>query len=186
MARKQPDPTDITLERDLLDEKLAQERDPVVDERNPTLAEVAPESAPGLDEKLADFTEDTLAELAKSLAENGKRQLKMASQAYFELTRRLQARGATVLDTEHWDGKLRAGALIHTVHNAQHLREQLSAYVDAKILDAIFVPRLAVRDQRLLTDLAKRGGAIAEIIADERETVRGEPKLELTRKPEES
>ena len=59
------------------------------------------------------MNDDALAETAEDMQIEGRRLLRMAGMAAHELLKRREERGATVLDTDHWGGKLTPGAPYH-------------------------------------------------------------------------
>lgn len=138
---------------------------------------------------IADMSVDALAEIACEVKEEAYRQLRMAELADREIRRRMVTDDATLLETDHWSGRLRPGAPYHIVQVPARLRKRLLMFLPAGDVDlavsrqAPSPPGLKVNHQKL-ADLYRRGGSIAEIIDDERKSYRGEPKLELARKRE--
>ena len=134
-----------------------------------------------------EFDDDTLAELWHEWTREAERLGKLARGAFLELQVRMRERNATKLDTPHWRGTMKPGAIHHTVDDAVRFRQRLAAFVGEDDLAAAFVqpPAPPMReDNRGLNELAKRGGLIAKIIDEERHSVRGEDILVLTRKEE--
>lgn len=127
-----------------------------------------------------DMDDDALAEIADSMQREARRLTEMSGKARWMLEQRLRDRGATVLDTEHWAGKLTAGAW--QIVNEQRLRD-----LPADVRERCFVvpppkPPVGRWDQRALNEAVKLGGPVAEIINACRE--RGEGLLVLERKRE--
>ena len=150
-------------------------------------APTAPQEAqePALDE----YSDDALAEIAESMKAEVRRLTQMADGAKFELERRLIERGATVLETDHWHGKLASVGYEHTVEDPARLREELlrDSGVDFEEVDrALPLPPPPVRglDHRVLNELLKRGGQVAALINQYRRSAPKRPRLELTRKEE--
>jgi len=140
-----------------------------------------------LEETLTEISDDALAEMAHSFAEEAKRLSRLAHGAHAELQARMKDRKATVLDTVNWSGKMKPGAIRHNVDNPNRLRQRLVPHVGTKDILAAFIepPAPALRcDHRFLNDLHKRGGLVAQIIDEERQSVRGEDMLVLERKEE--
>ena len=136
---------------------------------------------------LAEYDDDTLAEMADALGREADRLFRLARGAHEELRARLIERGATKLDTDHWEGTLKPGSINHTIDDLCRFKERLGPWVGHDELDAAFVqpPAPSIRaDHRILNDLHKLGGQVAAIIDEERRSVRGEPSLLLTRKME--
>ena len=140
---------------------------------------------PALDE----YSDDALAEIAESMKAEGRRLTQMADGAKFELERQLIERGATVLETERWRGKLTSSGYEHTVEDPVRLREELlrDSGVDFEEVDRAFpLPPPPVRglDHRVLNELLKRGGQVAALINQYRRSAPKRPRLELRRKEE--
>jgi len=140
-----------------------------------------------LEETLTEFSDDALAEMAHSFAEEAKRLSHLAHGAHAELQTRMRERGGAVLETEHWSGKMKPGRIEHHVYNTDRFRQRLVPHVGTKDILAAFIepplPPLRI-DHRALNDLHKRGGLVAQIIDEERQSVRGEDMLVLERKEE--
>lgn len=143
------------------------------------------EHSPTAAEVMEDLNDDALAEMIQSMREEGKRLLRTAGQAEFTLVGRMEKNDATVLDTDHWSGKLRPGPWTHTVADPITLRSRLIdvANVPSKQVHGAIstVPKV---DQRVLNDIVKRGGQAAALIASHRTSVQARPSLDLTRKQE--
>jgi len=138
---------------------------------------------PSLDE----YTDDSLAEIAEDMKAESRRLAQMADGARFELERRLIDRGATVLETDHWHGKLASSGYDHIIEDPVRLREELlrAPGVGFDEVDRAFPlppPPQRGLDHRVLNDLHKRGGRIAELIDEFRRSAPKRPRLELTRK----
>jgi len=137
---------------------------------------------------LEEYDDDALAEMADGFRAEADRLSRLARGAHEELRQRMVERGATKLDTEHWEGMLKPGAINHTVDDVARFRERLAhlgrgAWLDE--LDAAFPippPPPMRADHRVLNELHKRGGVVAAIIDEERKSMRGDPTLELRRK----
>ena len=143
-------------------------------------------SEESLEETLAEISDDALAEIVHEYAEQAKRLSRLAHGAHAELQARMRERGGTVLETEHWSGKMKPGRIEHHVYNTDRFRQRLVPHVGTKDILAAFIepPAPALRcDHRFLNDLRKRGGLVAQIIDEERQSVRGEDMLVLERKP---
>jgi hypothetical protein len=137
---------------------------------------------------LAEYDDDTLAEMADAWQKEASHLSRMAHGAHDELEHRVIDRGATKLDTEHWDGNLKPGAINHTVDDVGRLHDRLVGAIGSTDgVRAVFVqppaPPMRV-DHRVLNELHKLGGQVAAIIDEERRSVRGDPTLELRRKAE--
>ena len=133
------------------------------------------------------YTDDALAEIAESMKAEGRRLLQMADGARFELEQRLIDRGATVLESEHWTGKLASVGYEHTIDDPAGLRENLLRHLTPKAVDRAFpLPPLPERgiDHRELNELRKHGGVIAGLIDEYRRSAPKRPRLELKRKEE--
>ena len=134
---------------------------------------------------LSEYSDDVLAEMADSLRTEADRLSRLARGALEELRQRMIDGGATKLDTEHWEGSLKPGAINHTVDDVARLRKRLGPYATATMMLSVFVqppaPPLRV-DHRALNELLKLGGQVAAVINEERRSVRGDPTLELRRK----
>ena len=138
------------------------------------------DTRPPLEDVIADMGDDALAETAQEMRVEGQRLLRMAGMAEHRLIQRMTERGATVLDTEHWGGKLTPGAQRHDYDNKRMGR--LQTLLADQEWDAVRIFPIPRWDKRALNELAKRGGSIKTVIKDATITTRGEPKLELTRK----
>ena len=138
---------------------------------------------PPLEDVIKDMNDDALAETAQDLKVEGERQLRLAGMALHELRRRMIDGNATILDTEHWGGKLIPGAPYHDYDDERLMR--LKPLLTDKEWAAVRTqpaPPPARWDKRGLNELAKRGGSIRAVIEEATTSTRGEPKLELTRK----
>jgi hypothetical protein len=138
---------------------------------------------------LDEYSDDALAEIAESMKAEGRRLTQMADGARFELERRLIERSATVLETEHWRGKLASSGYEHTIEDPVRLREELlrAPGVGFDEVDRAFPlppPPQRGLDHRVLNELHKRGGEIAALIDEYRRSAPKRPRLELTRKEE--
>jgi len=124
-----------------------------------------------------DMDEDALAEIADSMAKEAQRLSQVSGKARFMLAQRLSERGATVLDTEHWTGKVEAGAwqIVNesALYSCPGISERCFIIPDPK-------PPVGRWDNRALNEMHKLGGVIAEAIDASRE--RGEGALVLKRK----
>ena len=141
------------------------------------------DARPAIEDVIADMNDDALAETIVDISVEGKRLLRMADLAEHELIKRLVERGATVLDTDHWDGRLSPGLPNHDIDTDKLLA--LEALVSADIWAQVRVqpPAPPPRwDKRALNELAKRGGEIRATIEAATTTERGRPRLELKRK----
>jgi hypothetical protein len=138
---------------------------------------------PAAEDVIADMNDDALAETAEDMAVEGRRLLRMAGMAEHELVKRMKERGATVLDTDHWGGKLTPGTPSHS-YGDERLMRLRPLLTDAEWAKARVQPEPPPPrwDKRALNELAKRGGAIRTAIEDATSTTRGEPVLELKRK----
>ena len=138
---------------------------------------------PPLEDIIKDMNDDALAETAEDMAVEGGRLLRMAGLARHELRRRMIDGKATVLDTEHWGGKLTPGAPYHDYDDERMMRLKPlltdKEWAAARVQPEAPPPRW---DKRALNELAKRGGSIRAVIEDATTSSRGEPKLELKRK----
>jgi hypothetical protein len=137
------------------------------------------------DDPLGEFDDDALAEMSDSFAKEAERLGRLARGAHAELRARMLEREATILDTAHWMGKMKPGAITHVVDDTLRFRERLAAWISGRDLATAFVqppPPPLRADHRGLNELRKRGGPIAEIIDEERKSIRGESQLVLERK----
>ena len=139
--------------------------------------------APTLDE----YSDDALAEIAESMRAEGRRLTQMADGARFELERRLIDRGATIMETDHWHGKLASSGYEHTIEDPVRLREELlrAPGVGFDEVDRAFPlppPPQRGLDHRVLNELHKRGGDVARLIDEYRRSAPKRPRLELSRK----
>ena len=136
---------------------------------------------------LNEYSDDSLAEIAESMKAEGRRLMGMADGARFELERRLIDRAATILETEHWLGKLASVGYEHTVDDPDGLRENLLRHLDPKAVDRAFPlpppPQRGI-DHRELNELRKLGGPISRLIDAYRRSAPKRPRLELKRKEE--
>ena len=138
---------------------------------------------PPQEDIIKDMGNDALAETAQDMKVEGERLLRLAGMALHELRRRMIDGNATVLDTDHWGGKLTPGAPYHDYDDERMMR--LKPLLTDKEWTAVRPqpPTPPPRwDKRALNELAKRGGSIRAVIEDATTTTRGEPKLELKRK----
>ena len=138
---------------------------------------------PPVEDVIKDMGDDALAETAQDIRAEGKRLLHMADLAEFELVNRMQARGATKLDTEHWTGALTPGLPVHTIKDEEmsQLRELVSEEDWKRAL--VHPPAPAPHwDKRVLNELAKLGGEVKAVIDGATISERGRPKLKLERK----
>ena len=138
---------------------------------------------------LAEYDDDTLAEMADKFAEEAERLGRLARGAHAELQQRMRDRGGTKLETPHWSGVMKPGPISHTVDDLPRFRGRLYELPNLSLdeINAAFVqpPPPPMRpDHRVLNELHKRGGEIAAIIDEERRSVRGESVLVLKRKSE--
>lgn len=148
---------------------------------------MTPKARPPVEDVIKDMGDDALAETAKDIREEGHRLLRMAGLAEHELTQRMVARNATLLDTDHWTGKLSPGAPSHDYDDEKlaQLMPLLSEDDQARVRVQPDAPPPRW-DKRVLNELAKRGGDIRAAIEDATTTTRGEPRLSLERKEEEA
>ncbi len=138
---------------------------------------------PSVQDVIADMNDDALAETAKEMRAEGKRLLDMAGLADFTLVERMQARGATKLDTEHWTGALTPSIPVHTIKDEEmaQLRELVSEEDWKRV--RVYPPAPAPHwDKRVLNELAKLGGEVKAVIEGATVSERGRPKLQLERK----
>ncbi len=139
------------------------------------------------DTMLAEYDDDTLATMSDELAKEAERLGRLSRGAFEELKVRILERGATKLETPHWTGAVKPGAISHTVDDIDRFLWRLTPLLTGPELDTAFVspppPKLRV-DHRGVNELYKRGGDIAAIIDEERNSVRGDERLVLERKPE--
>ena len=138
---------------------------------------------PSVEDVIKDMGDDALAETAKDMRVEGKRLLDMAGLADFTLVERMQARGATKLDTEHWTGVLTPGLPTHTIDTALMMR--LDGLVSDEDWERVRVhpPAPAPHwDKRVLNELAKLGGEVKAVIDGATISERGRSKLKLERK----
>ena len=138
---------------------------------------------PPLEDIIKDMNDDALAETAQDMKVEGERLLRLAGMAAHALRQRMIERNATVLDTDHWGGKLTPGAPYHDYDDERMLR--LKPLLTDKEWGEVYVqpPTPLPRwDKRALNELAKRGGSIRAVIEDATTTSRGESKLQLKRK----
>jgi hypothetical protein len=141
------------------------------------------QTRPTMEDVIADMNDDALAETAQDIREEGQRLLRMAGMAEHELIRRMIDRGATVLDTEHWGGKLAPGAPHHEYDDGRMMRLlPLLSEAEKAAVRVQPAPPPPRWDKRILNDLAKRGGSIRAVIEEATTTTRGEPRLDLKRK----
>ena len=133
-----------------------------------------------------DYNDDALAEMAVGFADEADGLFRKARAAKAELHRRLVDRDAKVLDTPNWKGKMQPGKITHVIENPDRLRQRLVPHVDTQDLIPAFVEPKAPPlrcDHRFLNDHHKRGGLIAQIIDEERASIRADDVLVLERKP---
>jgi len=142
------------------------------------------------EEMLSGMGDDALAEIAEGMLEEARTLQHNAGLSRFELARRLKDREGTHMETEHWTGRLVPSGFAHTVPDPEALRSALAAAgVTGEWLDEAvgypkpIEPSLLV-NHRTLNELQKRGGAVKAAIEAHRQSVRGEPKLELHRRAE--
>jgi hypothetical protein len=129
-----------------------------------------------------DFDDDALAELADSLKTEGRRMLDSAGMAEFVLLKRLQERGASVLDTEHWAGKVEPGTWVIIDEDA--LKDILSLVPVELRVKCYYTPAPRPRwDHRALNEALKLGGEVAEAINTSRQRA-DSGTLKLERKKE--
>src|SRR3990167_1834124 len=83
---------------------------------------------PRVEDVIRDMSDDALAETAIEMKAEGYRLMRMADLALHELGNRMEDRGASKLDTEHWNGTLRPGPLSHHVdpEKMEKLRQHLT------------------------------------------------------------
>ena len=134
---------------------------------------------PPVEDVIKDMGDDALAETAQEIREEGKRLLRMAELAEFELVNRMVDKGATKLDTEHWAGTLSPGIPSHVID------DEMMARLDGLLSDEDW-ERARVQswrwDKRVLNELAKLGGDVKIVIEGATTSERGRPKLKLERK----
>lgn len=139
---------------------------------------------PPIEDVIADMNDDALAETAMDIREEGQRLLRMADLAHHELVNRMESRGATKLDTEHWAGSLSQGRLSHQINDEKlmRLRPLLSdgEWSTVRVQPPAPPPRW---DKRAMNELAKRGGSIKAVIEEATTSERGRPELTLEHKP---
>jgi hypothetical protein len=138
---------------------------------------------PSIEDVIADMNDDALAETAQDIREEGQRLLRMAGLAEHELVQRMKGRGATVLDTDHWEGALTPGAPSHQIDDERMLAlQELLSEEDWATVHTQPAPPAPRWDKRVLNELAKRGGDIRTTIEGATVSTRGEPRLKLKRK----
>ena len=137
---------------------------------------------PAAEDVIRDMHDDALAEIAEEMKIEGRKLLRMAGQAEHELIKRMVQRGATVLDTDNWKGKLSSGPQRHD-YDAQKM-QHLQSLISEREWDSIRIFLAPRWDKRALNDLAKLGGDIRAVIEGATMSTRGEEKLELKRKEE--
>lgn len=138
---------------------------------------------------LSEMSDDTLATLSDEYAREAERLGRLARGAHAELQQRMRDRGATVLDTPNWAGKMTPGPIMHSIVNDDVLgfRKRLATLLSVEQIEAAFVLPLAPPmhvDHRFINEYRKQGGVIASVIDEFRKSVRGEDRLVLKRKPE--
>lgn len=141
---------------------------------------------PTLEDALAEMNDDALAEMAIGWKEEAQRLSRGAGAALHTLTARMKQNRAKVLDTTHWEGKMKPGPMTHTVDDPSLLKDLLADHLapDTVARGVEFVrpdPYWKI-SQSGLNELAKRGGRVLEIIEDQRKSRRGDDVLELKRK----
>ncbi|KKN13098.1 hypothetical protein LCGC14_1009880 [marine sediment metagenome] len=138
------------------------------------------EERPPVEDVIADMGDDALAETAQEIRAEGRRLLRMADLAEFELVNRMVTKGATKLDTEHWVGTLSPGAPFHTIDDDLMMR--LDGLLSDEDWGRARVHPPALWDKRVLNELAKLGGDVKAVIEGATVSERGRPKLKLSRK----
>ncbi len=134
---------------------------------------------PPIEDGIKDMGDDALAETAQDIRAEGKRLLRMAELAEFELVNRMLAKGATKLDTEHWAGTLPPGIPTHDIDDEK--MDRLEEFLSEEDWFRVRVPSWHW-DQRVLNELAKLGGDVKVVIEGATTSDRGRPKLKLSRK----
>ena len=140
---------------------------------------------PRVEDVIRDMADDALAETAVEMKAESYRLMRMAELALHELGNRMEDRGASKLDTEHWNGTLRPGPLIHHVDPGK--MEKLRQHLTPEEWDDVYVlPPAPERrwSHSVLNELVKRGGLIRVAIEAARTSIRDRSKLELERKKE--
>lgn len=134
-----------------------------------------------------EINDDALATMAEAWAAEADRLFRLARGARAELLQRLVDRGAKVLDTPNWRGKVKPGPIHHAIDNVERFRQRLAPLVSDDALAKAFVqpppttPPMRA-DHRGINELVKLGGKVAAVIAEERKSQPGDPVLELERK----
>ena len=139
-------------------------------------------------EMIDEMGDDALATIAHEWREEGKYFLKGAEQALFELERRLESRGATVLETDNWSGLAKSGGYTNAIEHDEDFYEELVAagVEDGRLLELWAIrPITRVWDHRQLNELHKQGGKVAEIIDKYRRRTPRPRTLELRAKVKE-
>ncbi len=144
------------------------------------------DDSPPIADFIAELDDNAVATIIDTWKKEGRRLTRAAGEAEFLLEKRMRDRGATVLDTEDWDGKLESKGFDYTVDDPGLLRTQLQDHVTDKQLAGV-VERVTpeptwVVNHRGLNELAKRGGDIARIIDEGRRKTPKPAKLSLDRK----
>lgn len=136
------------------------------------------------EDTIAGWSDDSLAEIIIDIGKEAEKLTRMAALARHELVQRMVERDATVLDTDHWKGKLTPGAPSHTYDDALMAEGLAKALTDEEMAKALVLPPPPPPrwDQRVLNEYAKRGGPTKKAIDAATVTTRGAPKLKLERK----
>ena len=134
---------------------------------------------PPVEDVIKDMGDDALAETAQEIRAEGRRLLRMADLAEFELVNRMLAKDATKLDTENWAGTLPPGVPTYVID------DELMMRLDGLLSDEDW-GRVRVQswawDKRVLNELAKLGGDVKAVIEGATTSERARPKLKLERK----
>jgi hypothetical protein len=140
----------------------------------------------GVAKEISEYSDDSVAEMIDAFTREAEHYRRLAFGARQELLARLLERGATVFDGAVWQGKVKPGAISHTVADPERLFQRLSDFLQVKELAlAFFRPEPQLRcNHAALNQVDRRGGDISRILAEERVSIRGDATLELTRKEE--
>jgi len=131
-------------------------------------------------EDLSTMTTDTLLEMREVWRTEGKRLLDLASQAEFEILRRLQEDGATRYDSLQWAGPIEPGKKTYS------FTLPVLATLQPLLLPGEWEQLVTERTTQevnkvMLNKLERRGGEIARIVAEATTTFEGQPRLAIKR-----
>lgn len=133
-------------------------------------------------EDLDAMEDDALGLIALTLPDSAKNMMALAGKAEMLLRQRLEERNAIKLDTEHVSGTLAGAGYTHTIEDPEGLYRALCNLADYEEMNRWYAapPKPPKRwDQRGLSELLKRGGAIRETILWYRVSVPNPPRLVL-------